>query len=465
MSTTLQQTNLKPSVSLYSNLTLEQAVDKYKQAIQAIIAADTKSSLELILEVLLVRDRIEIFLVSDEPNASVQTLIQVVELDTQLKKLSHIIASHKQLKSYRDSIHPPEKSWWWFFTPHTLLPPKPPRWASHDWLWHGLTVASLVLSVSFVTDTLKSLSQDGLDLLQTFGAIGQGAGLVLVSGGALTEKGKKIVTDALNTINVPSAYQSEVTFACSAAILATTYGINQSLPSLGEYYYNQGQKFYDKGRLLSAEEKFKEAMNFAPHDHRIGTALGNIYETLDRHKEAQSMYQGGFVAGYPEALNGMGRVFLRTATGYKDFLEAETSFRLALADPNMSNALRSEVHAHLGLTLIKQSATDGLAPERVKGLLETAAEHLKQSNEIDQTITENREPGLGMGYCYLAEVLEQQSKLQEATEQWELCAARAIPTSIGEYQDILVFGNGRLDGRLNLSQILSEDLTNARNGQ
>lgn len=457
MSATDQPSTLEPSISLNSSLTLDQAITNYEQALKTLNNTDSNATIEPVLDVLFARDRLESLLIADESNITAKALVQVVDLDAQLKNLSQVITGQKQLKNCRNSIKPPEKSWWWFLAPQTALLRKSPRWASQDWLWNGLTVACLVLSTSFVTNTFKAFSQDGLDVLQTFGAVSQGAGLILVSGGALTSKGKKIVADTLTSIHVPQVYQSEVTFACSAAILAITYGINQSLPNLGGYYYNQGQKFYEKGRLLRAEESFKQAMNFAPHDYRISTALGGIYETLDRHAEAKSMYQGGFIAGYPESLNGMGRVLLRTAESYEDLLKAETSFRLTLANPNISPALQSEVHAHLGLTLIKESAIDDLAPEKVETILETATQYLRQGNEIDQTITENRESGLGMGYCYLAEVLERQGQSQESIEQWELCAAYAIPTSISEYQDILVFGDGRLDDRLNVSQLLSEE--------
>ena len=140
MSITVKEQSLKSSRFPNSDITLEQAIDSYKQSLEKANTEGATPSLELDLEILYARDRIEYFLTSDETDITAKALIQVSELDGQLKKLRKAIASHQQLdtqlENCRDSIKPPETSWWWFFTPQVAQPAKPSGWAAQDWLWN-----------------------------------------------------------------------------------------------------------------------------------------------------------------------------------------------------------------------------------------------------------------------------------------------------------------------------------------
>ena len=436
-----------------SQPSLKQALIDYSQAIQSLKAAGKKRSLEQLIEVLCLRDQIESLLISDKTNASAQSFTQLVELDLQLKSLSQNIANNSDLENCRESLNPPQTSWWWFLTSPEPEPAKPPRLAGFDWIWNGLTVACLILSGTFMSNTLKAFSQNGLDLMQTFSAVAQGAGLLLVTGGTLTDKGKKITEDALTSINVPSYYHAEVTFALSATILLAAYGINRSLPDLGQYYYQKGQASYSRGRLIEAQKSFTQALNFAPNDLRISAALGNISETLGDHAQAKSMYKIGLIGGHPDSLNGIGRVGLRTASSSLELLRSEVAFRLALKQPDVRPALQAELYSHVGFNLIKQTEVEGVTPEKVASLQQEAAQALEKAIEIDRTITQNRGPGLGMGYCYLAILLQQQSKMLEASKQWDLCVTYALPTSVSEYLDIVSYAKPDIVKQLDTSKI------------
>ena len=453
---------------------LEQALIDYSQAIQSLKAAGTKRSLEQLIEVLCLRDQIESLLISDKTNASAQSFTQLVELDLQLKSLSQNIANNSDLENCRESLNPPQTSWWWFLTSPEPAPAKSPKLASFDWIWNALTVACLILSGTFMTNTLKAFSQNGLDLIQTFSAIAQGTGLVLVTGGTLTDKGKKFAQNALNSINIPSYYHAEVTFALSVTVLLVAYGINQSLPNLGQYYYQKGQESYNKGRLIEAQKSLTQALGFAPNDLDISAALGDISESLGNHDQAESMYEIGVMGGHPDALNGMGRVLLRKALSSPDLLKSQATFRLALNQPNVRlQLLRSEVmfrlaldqpdvrpalkavtYSHLAFNLIKQTEASEKLPEKVTFLQQEAAEALEKAIEIDRTITQNRGPGLGMCYCYLAILSQQQSKMPEASQQWDLCVTHALPTSMDEYLDIMFYGKPEIVKQLDISKIV-----------
>ena len=82
---------------------------------------------------------------------------------------------------------------------------------------------------------------------------------------------------------------------------------------------------------------------------------------------------------------------------------------------------------------------------------------LRKGIQIDRTITQDREPGLGLSYCYLAILLQQKkADVPEADQQWESCITYALPTSIDQYRDILTYADPEVVKKLNTSGILRE---------
>lgn len=216
-----------------TSLELTQAIADYESAIAAMEGAKSKTALAEVLELLQTRDRIEAILETDRQAQTLshsKTLAQLIALDRRLSALAGAIADDDQLLHCRESLQPPETAWWWFLSPPQ--PPAPPvsKWDKFDWVWNSLTVACLLFAASFATNTIQAFSQNGMNVLQTFGTFTQGAGLVLVSGGALTDKGQKAVKDILSSLKIPPEYQAEATLGFSALVLLGTYGINQSLP-------------------------------------------------------------------------------------------------------------------------------------------------------------------------------------------------------------------------------------------
>ncbi|MGB0847818.1 MAG: hypothetical protein ACPGSM_13890 [Thiolinea sp.] len=322
-----------------------------------------------------------------------------------------------------------------------------------DWLWNALTVACLVVSGTFVTNTLHAFSRDGFDLLQTFGAISQGAGLLLITGGTLTDKGREIIQNILATFKVSPDRQAEGTFAIAFMILAFTGLINFSLPLLGEYYYQRGQGEYEEGKLAAARFSFEQATHFVREETEINdsihVALGNIYETMGDQISAEPHYQEAAAAGNPAALNGLGRVQLRTAWAYQDLLLAETSFRVGLAQEDLDPALKAEMLSHLGIVLIKQAETKA---DRAAALQKEAEAVLQQGVKLDKTLTE-RTPGLGLSHCYLAIL----NKKLNRPHQWEDCTKHALPTSFDQFREIIFYADPGIGAQINTSGIVKAE--------
>ena len=348
-------------------------------------------------------------------------------------------------------------------------PPPRRKWTDFDWIWNTITVGCLVLGGTFATDTVQAFSQGQWDLLQTFGTIGQGAGLVFVTGGALTDRGRQGIKLVLTSLGIAPAYQAEVTCAFAAVTLAATYGVNQSLPRLGDYYYRQGQQFYNAGQTASAVASFHQALNFDPNDVRVTIALGNYFEKIRDHEAAQKFYLTALPYGEPAAFSGMGRAIMRQDTSLQGLEAAELYFQFALSQAQLQPELKASILTHLGFVYVQQADLIARNPISVAELREVSmiqsadpvgdlqrrSEQLLRSAIALTDINPAPWPGKGMAYCYLAALLDQTDRPQEAQGRWEDCANRAIPASSNQYEDILNYGGLPILDRVNTSGIVT----------
>jgi len=343
------------------------------------------------------------------------------------------------------------------------------KWTDHDWIWNALTVGFLVLSGSLSASTLQAFSQGSWDMLQTFSTLGQGAGLVFVTGGALTDRGRHMMQKILSSLGIAPRYQAEASCGAAAAILAVTYGINQNLDMLGNYYYEQGEKFYSAGELAKAGDSFNHGLNFSPDDIRINIALGYLQEKSMKYREAQSFYTKGVAFGLPEALAGMGRTTMRQSPTLQSLDEAQLFFQLALSDPSLQDPLRADIFAQLGLLhLMSAKILERQDPlnwkleviglngveDPVGWLYQRSEENLQQSIAIMNRLDPNQ-PGIGMSHCYLAEVMESTDRLEQAKLYWQDCIDRSLPVSFNQIHDILRYGGKDVAAQINTTHIVT----------
>ncbi|MCT7952210.1 hypothetical protein NG798_20645 [Ancylothrix sp. C2] len=183
------------SQATHNNQTLNSTVDRYAlvlEKIEMLSASKTLPSPEQVLEVLIARDAVAEIL-SAGLSTNTQTLAFIIELDEHLKKHQVIIAKAGKLDEWRKSLHPPDTAWWWFFEDPKEIHP----WDRWDWLWEALTAVALVLSGSYMLNTMQAFSVGGLGVAETFGTLTQAAGLALVGKGAPTTDGKQKVKGGL----------------------------------------------------------------------------------------------------------------------------------------------------------------------------------------------------------------------------------------------------------------------------
>jgi tetratricopeptide (TPR) repeat protein len=299
---------------------LDQAIAHYQSAVSAVelILAESAAvgSEDLfalkkdVLELLIARDTVE----QQRQAIAIQgirgsTYILLLDLDERLGKLGGAIAAHLPLEDYRKSLKPPESSWWWFFSsPGTSA--KVHRHDRFDWAWNALTVVFLVLSTSFATNTAKAFSTQGFDLLGTFSTISQGAGLALVAGGVLTDKGKRVAENILHSLKIPPHFYAEATCGFSLTILGTTAVINGNLPAIGDLYYSWAETNRQRGDLTTALSQYQRALQFTPENSKLHVAMGRVAEAQGDLKIAQTHYENGRQMNDPAAISGLGRVLI-----------------------------------------------------------------------------------------------------------------------------------------------------------
>ena len=395
-----------------SNSRLDQAIADYAATLKVIEDAASSPSFDQIIEVLVARDAVENLRQTAKATTG-KSLAQLIQLDQRLKAQGETLAQSVQLTDCRRSIQPPESAWWWRLEP---APAKYPWWSRFDWCWNLLTVGCLVVAGTFATNTAQAFSTSGFDLLATFSTITQGAGLVLVAGGALTDRGQKVVERIWSSLKIPIWFHAEATFVIAGLLLLASYNINRNLPQVGNYYYQQGQDAEAEDQWLVAKDKYERALKFIPASEvtvqtNLQTSLGKIHEQLNQLSEAQKHYESGVLSNDIEAKIRLGRVNLLQAlqaarwTGKVEAAQQaqirNAEIYLELAERNLTDKPRAdevgkkqasslqtqrlleEVYINQGILLWAKAGLEAPDKTAKDELLDQAEAHFKQAADLE----------------------------------------------------------------------------------
>ncbi|MBX2865262.1 MAG: hypothetical protein KTR27_17060 [Leptolyngbyaceae cyanobacterium MAG.088] len=445
------------------------AFQAYAQELARIAKTPDTITKQQILRLLLVRDAIESKLQADESIIrQADALAYLSDLDNKLQALAPALIEDNRLADCRRSRQPDEAAWWWWLEPYSPET-KRHKLDQFDWLWNCLSASCLVISASFLTITAQAFSVvGGFDLIQTLSTLSQATGLVVITGGALTQRGRRIVKNTLKKFNIPPYFHSEVTLIISVLMLLLSYGVYNSLPQFSQYYYHKGLQAQHAGNLYIAVEYYKEAIAFNPEATDPHNHLAEVYQNLEKFEEAQAEYQDGLLKGDLLALNGMGILSLAAAEnpdseGFGELsglLDAEVLFRIGLNQVDDGNArLKATLHRNLGITLMKRGDAEDISVEAQKKLIKEAFQHFQMSINLEKpVVSETSYPGQGLAYCYIAALDERNGLAQNATKNWQMCQQQAYPASLEQYEDILRLGSGAIGLQLNTKHILESNL-------
>uniref|UniRef100_A0A832H281 Tetratricopeptide repeat protein n=1 Tax=Oscillatoriales cyanobacterium SpSt-402 TaxID=2282168 RepID=A0A832H281_9CYAN len=294
-----------------------QLITDYAEALQS-LPSDSKLSSHQVLKILRSRDRLQAA-IANGTLFDDEYLAELVDLDLTLKQHANQICETEHLEQLRQSLEPPESAWWWHLEPIAPSSHKKPLSDKFDWLWNVGTVTCLVIATSFITQTAKAFSTEGFDFLGTLTTIGQGAGLAFIAGGALTDKGKQVVSQVLSSVKVPASLHAEATFGASLILLGTAYSFNQNLHVVGNWYFDQAQHHEKQGEWSQAFKSYQRSLNFAPDDYKTQIAVGFLYERLGNFERAIEEYKKGTAFGIPEFLNAQARAMLMAGLQKNDW--------------------------------------------------------------------------------------------------------------------------------------------------
>jgi len=465
---------------------LTQILERYATALNGIQPACQTPTLEGVLAILKARDVVQIEL-QTETNPAQESLVQLIQLDDRLKQLASNLTQDNQLAQCRQSLQPPETSWWWFlenFVDENAETSQLPRKESRfNWAWNLLTVVCLVGAGTFATNTAQLLSAaQGFDLIGTFSTISQGAGLALVAGGTLTEKGQKVVETILTSFKIPHHRHSQATCGAAAVLLGATWWLNGALPQLANFYYNEAKRNQDRGKLSQALTNYQRALAITPDNARMRVGLGKIYETFGELDLAEQEYQAGLLQGDPEAYHRRGEVILNrgwTARNKTYIKRAILHFQIALRNENLKNqdcnaghekvakgdkncndALRASIHTTLGLAnyMLFRVTQDDLSQADLAHFRKTMTRNLETAVALETAVPEaERWPGWGLGGCYFAaaKALHNEGTFAEVKD----ACYQAKPVTFAEYHLLYnILENGQLDiEEIDTSTIVTAD--------
>jgi len=389
---------------------LETAANDYRQWVSKLVsdAADAWTE-ETVLATLSRRDRTQNLIDQLSETADTQTLppkfwLDLANADADLGRQSDRLRALPALASWRKSMHPPDHHWWWY-PPE----PEPPREAL-AWLWGGLTIAMLTISLALAQDIASRFTADAPGVWSSLGAIAPVVLTLFASGGALTKVGQQLLESILSTRTPIQTNWARIKFALALALaLGLFFFHSLGLPRIAQVYNQEGEAQYETGDWASAQNNFQQALSLKPDYPEAQFNLGVIYEEYQQYDQAQTEYLKAVQAGYLPAYNNLAHLYIQQ----ENFEAAVPLLRLALSDPALGQQtpeLQYVLQKNLGQVRLEQDRL----PEAETALLE--AINLGQS-------LDNPRPE---AYCLLAQVLVKSpppadSPLPTAKVAWESC--------------------------------------------
>ncbi|BAZ33740.1 tetratricopeptide TPR_2 (plasmid) [Cylindrospermum sp. NIES-4074] len=371
-------------------------------------AIKNQSSPAQVLRVLIARDRVnsilEILANSvNFPLPSGESLEKINQLDERLRKQVNVIAPLIESANLRASFHPDEKAWWWF------LEVSKTQWSDRfDWLWSGVSVTCLTVSLGLIGDISPRFLTGVPDAFGAVAVSTQSILTLLVAGGALTKIGQESLRQLLKTINIPEKYWHELGAFASFLVVLGLFSFRQYLPQIAtNFYTNPGIESRKKGDWSSADEQFNRAIKLNADDAQAHFQLGNLYEDMQMVDKARPEYQLAIQGGIIGATNNLARLNI-----FKKDYSGAVSLLLKALDTDKKQPLDSKIKH----TVLKNL---GWARLMQKNYPDAEAK-LLEAIDLQSTLKLEKYD-IADVYCLLAQVKEAQGDKKGALLKWKTC--------------------------------------------
>jgi tetratricopeptide (TPR) repeat protein len=426
-----------------------QFLSDYRLALECLKSSEKELLPDRVIDVLVKRDSLQ-SLLSEPSKLTASELKEIEGLDRSLKEQKNVILQVPNLDALRSLIKPPESNWWWYFSS---------RWDNWDWLWNGLTIAALTVSLSLVVNTSSRILSGGANSENTLYVVGQSVLTLMAGGGALTQVGQKSYEKILIQLRIPKEFWQETSCGLSWLLMVSLLGINAALPSWAHKVNRNGLENFDNKRIESAKADFQRAIAMRPNYGEAYYNLGWLYEELNDLDKAKAQYEVAvqsdpqrFDSGitYVKALNNLGRLYiLKKEYGTAVHLLRKGFDRfndLGLQDrdgKNMSKEQRDvyySLYKNLGWARLMQESYD------------VAEARLKMAIKIDT----NR----SSAHCLLAQVVDAKFPQEPAKslDLWRTCIAVVTPRDLAkpEEDEWSALANKRIEKILSGKEVKKE---------
>lgn len=390
---------------------LDSTLRQYEIALTNLEAAPSAPPEADILDVLIVRDRVQ-NAIAHAPLVADSQRVMLYRLDQRLRRQSNRIASGVALADWRESLSPPDSAWWWKF-PQPLDPRD-----RLDWLWDSFTLVFLTASLSLLVDISSKFFQNGPDLFGSFAVISQSALALLAGGSALTQAGREATERLLQRTGFSKYRWNEAKFGISAGLLLLLIGIHTNLPQIARLYSHWGRNNVQAGEFSSAQDNYQRSLQLNPNNAKTRYSLGAVYDNLQKTEQAEDQYRLAVKGDVPQAYIRLSRLYILNgnaseaaallAAGQDKFTASDGSFAPDVSGGSQNGAANSQnlaydYYTNLGWANLKQSN------------FSVAAAELQQAIQLD--------PNRGAAHCLLAQVWEAQNKPSQA--EWQACSTLA----------------------------------------
>ncbi len=328
-----------------------------------------------------------------------------MEGDKKLREVAEPISQMEQLDTWQQSFNPLESSWWWYFTP----PPSPSGFSTRfDWLWTGLALTCLALSIGLVTDMSPRFLSGGPDTFAAFAVVVQSGLTLLATGSILTKTGQEVIRRVFSGLTfIPKTWWEEIGLVAAALLLIILFGLRLSLPQIAFLYNEKGFDQHQEGQLTSARHSYERALKLFPDFALAHYNMGVLFEDLHDFDQAKAEYKIAAEAGWDVAYNNLARLHILDGEYDTALLFLYEGVRRVPKD-DKNNEGYNEIHYSLNKNL-------GWARLGMKDYKE-AKEVLQEAIQIDE--------GKAAAHCLLAQVLQEEKREPEGVinEAWEKCS-------------------------------------------
>jgi TPR repeat/Tetratricopeptide repeat len=280
-------------------------ISRYCQTVEALQHMQGPWSEEQLLTCLLSRDSISHQLKAGELD-DIALIGRLFVTDQALRAMSPRMADVAVIPRWRDSLQPPAAAWWWF-------PPTAPStgwWDRLDWLFNGLTLVLLAVTLSFVADIATRFYHGGFDLVGALTIVLPTLLASLSAGGLFSSTLQEGMNRILQRLRIHARYKDEVRFAIAVVMWLAVLGMWINLPRIASAYSNRGEAYRVHGQLAKARRDLERAIKLDPGNAVAHYNLGNVYEDLFSEEKAIPEYQIAAAAGLDLAHNNLGRLYI-----------------------------------------------------------------------------------------------------------------------------------------------------------